>query len=180
LTVTLQLADLPPHDAVIVAVPGPLADTFPFESTWATEEFEVDHVTVLSVAFAGAIVAVSFPPRPASNKRVERSNITFSTGMFDGGGGDGGGGSGGVVGGVVGGAVVGAAVTVTLQLALLPLQVTVIVAVPVPAAVTFPFELTVAIDRFELDHDNVLSVALLGSTVAVSLLLPPLSSEMLD
>ena len=52
LTVTWQVADLLPAVEVIVAVPSATAVTVPFD-TVATEVFELDHVTVLFVAFAG-------------------------------------------------------------------------------------------------------------------------------
>ena len=52
LTVTWQVADLPPAVAVMVAVPSATAETVPFD-TVATEVFELDQVTVLLVAFEG-------------------------------------------------------------------------------------------------------------------------------
>ena len=50
--------------AVMTAVPTFTADTFPFESTVATLELELDQVTFLLVAFEGVTVAVnlSVPP----------------------------------------------------------------------------------------------------------------------
>ena len=66
--------------------------------------------------------------------------------------------------------------TVTEHDAVLPLLVvTVIIAVPLPIAVTFPSS-TVATDRSELVHVTDLSVALLGKTVAVSVSLSPISN----
>ena len=65
--------------------------------------------------------------------------------------------------------------TMTVHVAVLPLLVVAaIVAVPLPIAVTVPF-VTVATDRSELVHEIVLSVALLGKTVAVSVSLSPIS-----
>ena len=62
------------------------------------------------------------------------------------------------------------AFTVTLHFAVFPLfVVTVIVAVPSLIPFTVPFESTVAILLSLLFHVTVLSVALLGATVGVSL-----------
>ncbi len=65
LTVTEQEASRPFEvDAVITAVPGAMAVTFPF-STVATSVFEEDHVTVLSVVVSGSIVAVMMNVSPS-------------------------------------------------------------------------------------------------------------------
>lgn len=65
-TVTEQVAVFFPSSvvAVMTAVPTFTADTFPFESTVATLELELDQVTFLLVAFEGVTVAVnlSVPP----------------------------------------------------------------------------------------------------------------------
>ena len=66
LTVTEQVADLPPAEAVIVAEPSATAVTFP-PLTVATDVFELDQVTVLSVAFEGATVAVNVTVPPISS-----------------------------------------------------------------------------------------------------------------
>ena len=59
LTVTLQLASLPPSAfTVMVASPGATAVTFPFWSTVATAVLLLSHVTLLFVAVEGSIVAV--------------------------------------------------------------------------------------------------------------------------
>ena len=58
-TVTTQVADLPPDDAVIVVCPSAMAFTSPLEFTVATDCFEEAHVSVLSVASAGRTVAIS-------------------------------------------------------------------------------------------------------------------------
>ena len=64
-TVTAQDALLPPAVAVIVAVPAPFAVTTP-PYTVATLPFEVDHTTVLSVAFDGFTVAIRVRSSPTS------------------------------------------------------------------------------------------------------------------
>ena len=65
--------------------------------------------------------------------------------------------------------------TVTVQVAVLPLLVVaVIVAFPLPIAVIFPFA-TIATAWSELVHVTVLSVALFGKIVAVSVSLSPIS-----
>ena len=56
-TVTSQVADWSPAVAVIVAVPGVSAVTFPFASTDATASSLLLQVTVLSVAWSGLTVA---------------------------------------------------------------------------------------------------------------------------
>lgn len=62
LTVTVQVAVLPPSSAVavIVAVPLPVAVTLPFASTMATFSLLEVHVTFLFVASVGLNVTVSF------------------------------------------------------------------------------------------------------------------------
>ena len=68
-------------------------------------------------------------------------------------------------------------VTVTVQVAVKPLNVeAVIVAVPLPTAVTLPFA-TVATEVLSEVHVTVLLSASLGVTVAVSVSEPPSSSE---
>ena len=67
-------------------------------------------------------------------------------------------------------------VTVTSQVAVLPLAVAVIVAVPTAIALTVPLS-TVATEELELDQVTVLSVALWGPTVAVSVVVPPFAME---
>jgi hypothetical protein len=67
ITVTVQVAVCPPSlvVTVIVAVPGDTAVTLPFPSTVATDPFDDDHVTVLSVASAGDTVAVRVRVAPS-------------------------------------------------------------------------------------------------------------------
>ena len=81
LTVTWQVADLLPAVAVIVAVPSATAVTVPFD-TVATEVFELDHVTVLFVAFEGCTVAVKVPVFPVSNANVGWLKVTPETSTF--------------------------------------------------------------------------------------------------
>lgn len=67
-TVILQVAVLPFEVfAVIVAVPDFFAVTTPFVLTEATALLLVLHVTVLSVAFDGVIVAFSVSVSPANS-----------------------------------------------------------------------------------------------------------------
>ena len=68
-TVTVQVALLPPAVAVRTAVPTPFAVTTPCE-TVATLPSEVSHVTVLSVAFEGVTVTTSVPVAPTGRERV--------------------------------------------------------------------------------------------------------------
>ena len=65
-TETSHLALLPPADAVIVVVPSAAAVTTP-PDTDATPEFELVHVTVLSVASEGETVAVRLTLPPTSS-----------------------------------------------------------------------------------------------------------------
>jgi hypothetical protein len=83
LTVTWQVADLPPAVAVIVDVPSATAVTVP-PWTVATELFELDQVTVLSVAFAGLTVAVREPVAPTFRAMVCWFKVTPDTGTFAG------------------------------------------------------------------------------------------------
>ena len=55
--------------AVMVAVPAETAFTVPFETVATPALLEV-HVTVLSVAFDGATVAVTVPEAPSLSVRV--------------------------------------------------------------------------------------------------------------
>ena len=69
LTVTEQVADLPPAVAVIVAVPSPTAVTVPL-LTVATDWLDVDQLTDLLVALDGWTVAVRFDVPPTSRATV--------------------------------------------------------------------------------------------------------------
>ena len=55
-----QVAVLPPHVALTVAVPSALAVTRPVGVTDATDAFDDDQVMLLSVALEGLTVAVSW------------------------------------------------------------------------------------------------------------------------
>ena len=151
---TVQVAVLPLLVvAVIVAVPPPIAVILPF-ATVATDWSELVHVTDLSVALLGKMVAVSVSLSSTSNVKEVLLSDTEVTSMISGAG----------------------SLTVTLHVAVLPLLVVaVIVAVPLLTAVTLPFA-TVATDWAELVHVTLLSVALLGKTVAVSVSLSPTSN----
>ena len=147
-TVTTHCTDIPPAVAVIVAVPTPFAVTVPLD-TVATEVLELLHVTVLSVAFVGATVAVRVSEVPFTRLKVVLFKVTPVTATL---------------------------LTVTVQVAVTPLPswaVAVIVAVPALTPVTTPLELTVATDVLELDQVTALSAALLGVTVAVKVVVAP-------
>ena len=70
-TVTLQTADLPPADAVMLAEPTATAVTSPEGDTVATDALEVDHVTVLSLASDGETVAESLVLSPTASSTDE-------------------------------------------------------------------------------------------------------------
>ena len=132
----------------MVAVPGPTAVTFPLESTVATDVLEDFHVTALLLALPGLTVTVKVSLPPTFMLVLVLLKVIPVTGW----------------------------VTVTLQLALLPLPsfaVTVIVAVPGPTAVTLPFESTAATDVLEDFHVTALLLALLGLTVTVKVSVAP-------
>ena len=135
--------------AFIVVVPAARLLTTPF-STVATVGAVDVHVTVLSAALDGVTVAVSARFSPT----FIVAEVLFS-----------------VI--PVAGTV---AVTVTVQDALLPPAVAVIVAVPAPFAVTTP-PYTVATLPFEVDQTTVLSVAFDGFTVAIRVRFSPTSID---
>lgn len=151
ITLTVQFAVFPfTVLTVMVVAPSLTAVTLPELFTVATDEFEVDHVTVLFVALEGDIVAdrVYVLPSPVKVTDVF-DKLTF-----------------------VGLTVVS---TVTMQVAVFPFTVfAVIVAIPSPTAVTLPELFTVATDEFEVDHVTVLVVALEGDTVADKVYVLPL------
>ena len=154
-TVTEQVADFPPALAVIVAVPAFTAVTFPLESTVATDVFDELQLTVLSVALSGFTVAFRLADSPSVRLKLVLSNDMLSTATVD----------------------EDASLTVTAQVADFSPALAVIVAVPAFTAVTLPFESTVATDVFDELQLTVLSVALSGFTVAVSVVLSPSVSE---
>jgi hypothetical protein len=146
-TVTEHVAFLPPSFVVtvIVAFPADLAVTTPDDETVATEVLLEDHVTDLSVAFDGVIVAVNVRVSPTYMDRDELLRLTPVTETV-------------------------AELTVTEHFAVLPpsFVVTVIVAEPAVFAVTTPEDDTVATEVLLDDHVTDLSVALAGETVAVN------------
>ena len=152
LTVTSQVAVLLPSAVVtvIVAVPTALAVTFPL-LTVAMFVLLLLQVTFLFVASEGVTVAVKVSDPPIVMLVAVLLRLTPVTGT----------------------------VTVTAQVADLLPAVAVIVAVPPALAVTLPLASTVATDVSLLDQVTVLSVALLGSTVAESVAVLPLVSERL-
>jgi hypothetical protein len=77
-TVTSQVAVLPLAVAVMVAVPTATPLTVPL-FTVATEELELDQVTVLSVAFEGLTVAVRFVEPPLAIETEDWLNETDDT-----------------------------------------------------------------------------------------------------
>lgn len=152
LTVTEQVAFLPPSlvVTVIVAVPAALAVTKPEEETVATDVLFEDHTTDLSVALLGVTVATSVWVSPTViviDDSLSSTPVTETVG----------------------------AETVTTQAAFLPpsLVVAVIVAVPADLAVTKPEEETVATEVLLDDQVTDLFVALEGVTVAVSVWVSP-------
>lgn len=137
---------------MIVAVPAATAVTTP-ELTVATEVSD-DFQVRLSVVSLGFTVAVRVEASP-----TDRDSEVLLRDMY----------------------VVGTLepVTVTLHVALLESAMAVMVAVPAATAVTFPEESTVATDVLDEDQLTV-PLQLLGVTVAVSDLVSPVSSDMLD
>jgi len=129
----------------MVAVPADTAVTIPLLVTVATMLLLLDHVTVLLVAFSGNTVAVNVSVVPIVISAVGRFSVTFVTGTD-------------------------AAVTVTVQVAVLPPScvVAIIVAEPVDMAVTRPLLLTEATDGLLLVQFTVLLVALAGRMVGTS------------
>ena len=128
-----------------MASPAAFAVTLPLLSTVATVSLLLLHVTVLFVASSGFTVAVRVASFPAISSRVVWFSSTLCTGT-----------------------VAGCPLTVTLQLALLPSAVAVMVAVPAALAVTLPLLSTSTISGLSLFQVTVLLVASLGFTVAVS------------
>ena len=81
LTVTLQVAVLPPALAVIVAVPPPTAVILPLLLTVATFVFELVYVTVLLVASLGVTVAEIVDVSPFFRVRLVLLSETPVTGF---------------------------------------------------------------------------------------------------
>ena len=152
ITVTTQVAVLPPSCvvAVIVAVPGMRAETTPLAVTVATLLLVLVQFTVLLVASAGQMVATNVPllttlhVSQTFNVIVLSLSDTPSTEIVD-------------------------ELTMTMQVADFPSCVVAVMDVaPSDMAVTVPLLFTVAIVTSLLAHVTVLSVALAGKTVAVS------------
>ena len=142
--------------AVIVAVPVPTAVTVPL-LTFATASLLDDHVTVLSVAFAGATVAVRSPVSPTWSLRLVGAIVT-----------------------PVGFTMLVFSLTVTFTVAVrLLCVVAVIVAVPLLTPLITPPE-TVATEASLVVHLTDLLVAFEGATVAVTDALSPSRTVTLD
>ncbi len=151
-TVIKQVALIEPAVAVMIAFPLPTAVTLPFSTVATLSSLDVQ-VMVLSSASSGAIVAVSVRTSSlASNEAVVLSSVMDDTPL---------------------------GVTVTSHVAVLPLAVAVMVAVPTATAFTVPL-FTVATEELELDQVTVLSVAFDGLTVAVRSAVPPFLIESVD
>ena len=87
-TVTVQVSRwLSELVARIYVVPAPVAVTTPFESTVATLELVVVHLTPLSVAFVGVIFGVNWYVAPIFNVTYRSLKSTDVTAMFVGVGG---------------------------------------------------------------------------------------------
>ena len=152
LTVTVQVAFLPPSFVVtvMVAEPAAFAVTTPELETEATVELLEDQVTLLFVAFEGVTVATRDWVSPSFIVRDVMFRLTPVTETV-------------------------AALTVTEQVAVLPpsFVVTEIVAVPAFFAVTTPLEETVATVVLFEDHVTFLFDAFEGATVATSVSVSP-------
>ena len=144
-TVILHLASFSPAFAVMMASPSATAVTTP-SFTVATFSLPENHVTVGSVASPGSTVAVRVFFSPVLMASSVLSKVTDVTGV----------------------------VTVTLQLASFPTASAVMIASPSATAVTEPSLTTATFSLLE-DHVTVLSVASSGRTVAVRVMVLPLS-----
>lgn len=144
-TVTVHFAFLllpSVEDTVIVAVPLPVAVTVPSLITVATDVLDEDQVRFLLLVVDGETVAIKTELFPVCNASVVLFKVILLTRV----------------------------VTVTVQLAFFPLPSvadTVIVASPLPLAVTTPLVLTVATDVSDDVHVRALLLAVDGKTVAV-------------
>ena len=137
-TVISQVAVLLPALAVIVAVPMPFAVTVPF-ATVATVSSDELHLTA-SVLFSGVTVAVSVAVSPFWRLSVVLESVISVAGTSFG-------------------------TTVTSQVTLLSPMIAVMVAVPMPIAVTVPFS-TAATDSSEDVQTG--ELRLMGTTVSDS------------
>ena len=146
-TMTAHSAVLPPHLAVIVALPDLTAVTLPL-TTLATDSSDEVQVTFLSVASSGFTVAVNCSVSPTAKERVVLSRVTEPVGT----------------------------VTVTAHSAILSPHLAVMVALPDLTAVTLPLE-TLATDSSDEAQATFLSVASSGLTVAVNCAVSPTTKE---
>ena len=153
-TFTVQVAftspSLPFAEAVMVAVPGLTAVTTPLLSTVATALSLLDHVTVLSVASEGLIVAVSVRVLPTWTSAESLSSLISFTGL----------------------------ITVTLQVALWPPSLVVMVMVVAPgfSAFTVPSFSMVATSLSLVSHLMDFTAAFSGLMVGLSLMVSPTAS----
>ncbi len=115
--------------------------------TVATELLDVLQVTVASVTFDGSTVAVKAAVPPAESDKVVALNVILVT-------------------------LTDVVVTVTMQVAVFPPAVAVIVALPAATPVTVPL-LTVATELLDVLQVTVASVASVGNTVAVKFAVLP-------
>ena len=156
ITVTWQVAVLPPSSVVtvIVASPGATAVTSPLSLTVAVSSASELHITPLFVAPSGVITAVSCNGVPMVTVCAPAGEIVTLTTFMS---------SGGVV----------FSSTVTLQVAVLPSADAVIVVLPFATASTSPLRgSTVATFLLPDVHVTALFVAFDGSTVACSVSFP--------
>jgi hypothetical protein len=149
LTVTVQVAVLPPSAVltVIVALPAATALTTPLDDTVATEVALLLHVTALFVALEGETVAIKISVPPTVRLVDALFKVTLVT-------------------------ETGETVMEHAAVLLLSTVVTVITALPTATPTTTPF-VTVAMLELLLDHITFWLVALEGVTVAVSVSKPP-------
>ena len=151
LTVTGQVADLPLPSlavAVIVAVPFETAVTLPLWSTVATDVLSDDQVTDLSFALLGEMVGLNVTVFPSLSVTEDQFSVMPVTNWA----------------------------TVISQVAVLDwsLVVTVMVAEPLPTAVTLPLASTVATDVLEDFQLTALFVASEGRIVGVKVRVFPI------
>ena len=142
-TVTAHSAVLPPHLAVIVALPDLTAVTLP-SATLATDSSEDAHATFLSDASSGFTVAVNVAVSPTAKERAVLSSVTDSTSTE----------------------------IFTVHSAMQEPDFAVIIAVPDFFAVTLPSD-TVATETSDDPQVTDLSAALAGLTVAVIVSVSP-------
>ncbi len=144
-TVTLHVAVIPPHVAVMVTSPTDTPVTTPFSSTVAISLSAELHVTILSVVFSGRMVAVSVTLSPTLIWALfSISRLSISTGL-----------------------------TFTVHVALASPHVAVTMTSPTDTPVTTPLSSTVAMAGSLELHVTVLYVVSSGFTVASKVTLSP-------